>query len=126
MMKTCFGCGRSFYKGKKALVQGVMRTVCLSCSEGAIRVVCTVTSSKCCDPHCSELATTCNAHVLRVAKRNAELGNKPARDALMAAIRAMHLVVPKDADRDGFEHAQGKLEGLESALEILLRLEGTS
>lgn len=61
-LHTCHACGKKRITGKKALVLGVMRTVCLSCAERALRVCVSVTNSKCCDPHCNETANTCEKH----------------------------------------------------------------
>ena len=55
-MKTCHACGKTFRVGRRALVFGAMRHVCLTCSEKALRVCVSVTNTKCTHLHCNETA----------------------------------------------------------------------
>jgi hypothetical protein len=122
-LRTCPACATNFIRGRKALVLGAMRLVCLSCSEGAMRMVTTVKNAKCQEKHCNERSVYCSTHLDKRIREAVAKGTKPVKDVLLAMIRGMRNVVPKDADKEGFEHAQGKLEGLESALEVILELE---
>jgi hypothetical protein len=82
-LRTCPACATNFIWGRKALVLGVMRLVCLSCSEGAMRMVTTVKNAKCQEKHC----------------------NEEERLLFLAMIRGMRNVLEKLALG---EHAQGK------------------
>jgi hypothetical protein len=117
-MRTCHACGKTFRVGKKALVLGTMRHVCLVCSEKALRVCVTITNVKCTHAHCNETAVTCAAHTLDAVQRAVASPMGPPIAALRAMIRGLGMV--KGPEEDSLaEYLRGKIEGLETALVLL-------
>lgn len=116
--KRCPTCDRHFLKGKRALVSGSMRLVCLSCASGAIRVVTTVTKAKCVTRHCNGTAAICQSCAAeQVSEATADPLATP-RKALTAMVRALTLVEQREGD-SAPDYIRGKLEGLMTGLALL-------
>jgi len=117
--RKCPACARLFIKGRKAIVSSKLRLVCLSCAAGATRIVTSIATVKCASRRCNGTAAMCvSCHSDEVREALAQAYARP-RAAIEAMIRGLVHVAPigGDAARD---HVQGKIEGLESALAMLL------
>jgi hypothetical protein len=115
---SCPCCGRPLLKGKRALVQGVFRRVCLICSAKAVRVCTVVGKIKCTSTKCDGAASvcvTCATSAVTDALAN-PLG--PIADALRAMIRGLSVVENRESEH-AEEYLAGKIEGLESALSLV-------
>jgi hypothetical protein len=107
-----------FKSGKRALVAGTMRRVCLTCSSSAVRVVQTVTTNACESPCCTRPAALCTGCVEARVRADLHAPLMPAVAALRAMARGLMMVAPAD-DGEPSEYVRGKVEGIESALALL-------
>lgn len=114
---ACPACGKAFLNGKRALVNGIMRRVCLSCSSGAVRVVCTVSQTKCTSARCNGTASVCVTCASSAVSEALAGPLGPIAKKLHAMYRALTKVAPKGEDAG--EHLQGKIEGLETAIAVI-------
>jgi hypothetical protein len=123
--RKCPADGKLFLKGKRALVNGKVRLVCLACAANATRVVTTITHARCNHPRCNGTAAVCVSCAEQGKLDALAAPLAPAIAAIEAMIRGLRLfVAPDDLGDEAKAHADGKLEGLESALTVLYKAAG--
>jgi hypothetical protein len=122
-VRDCKGCGRGFLKGKRVLFPTrdgrlVRSLVCLRCASQAERVVVRVSAKPCMVSTCPNAAHVCTGH----AAEAVESARLSALATSIADLRAMIAALRLTERRHG-ENAflDGKIEGLEAALELLER-----
>jgi hypothetical protein len=119
-MKKCPACAKQFVKGRRALVSDRMRLVCLTCSSKALRVVTTIATTKCVEKRCNGTASICATCASSSRAEALEAPLAPVRSQLEAMIRALALVKQREQGEGLEEYVRGKLEGLETALTVVL------
>src|SRR5208337_1627277 len=120
--KDCPGCGRGFLKGKRVLFpmrdgRLVRKIVCLSCSATAERVMTRVTAKPCMVNGCDNAAHLCTGHMAEMVLAERERCTSGAVAALRGMVVAMRVT---EKTHGGEDFIQGKIEGLESAIEALV------
>jgi hypothetical protein len=121
--KDCPGCGRGFLKGKRVLFpmrdgRLVRKLVCLTCSSKAERVMTRVTAKPCMSSSCDNAAhmcTHCAADLVLEERMRSTTGAVEELRGMLVALRVT------DKTHGGEDFIQGKIEGLESAIELLVR-----
>lgn len=123
--RKCPACARLFLKGKRALLGDKVRLVCLSCAGAALRVVTTITHARCNHPRCNGTAAVC-VSCAEQAKLDALAAPLAAPiAALEAMVKASRLfVAPSDLGEEALAHGHGKIEGIETALQVLYKAAG--
>ncbi len=120
--KDCPGCGRGFLKGKRVLFpmrdgRLVRKIVCLSCSATAERVMTRVTAKPCMVPGCNNAAHLCTGHAADMVLDERERCTSGAVVALRGMVLGLRAT---EKMHGGEDFIQGKIEGLESAIEALI------
>lgn len=126
--KDCPVCGRGFLNGKRALVplkdgRLIRKTVCRRCVEKAERIITTIKVKACMVSGCQEIAHVCSKHVAEqvVLVRASTVAD--AVVSLKAMVLGMRAIV-RNHGADDF--CDGKIEGLEGAIELLTRTPETA
>lgn len=122
-VRDCKGCGRGFLKGKRVLFPTrdgrLVRTlVCLRCSSHAERVVVRVSAKPCMVSLCPNAAHVCSHHAADAVSDARLSALATSIGELRAMIAALRLTERRHGAGDFLE---GKIEGLEAALELLER-----
>jgi len=125
--KDCPVCGRGFLKGKRCYVPTrdgrlIRKLVCLGCSGKAERIIVKVSADHCMTPGCANVArvcTHCAASMVLSERQTSISGVVEQLRAVIAATRSMPLT--DDGIVVAQEWNEGRLEGLRSALGMLLR-----
>ena len=122
--KDCPGCGRGFLKGKRVLFpmrdgRLVRKLVCLSCSAHAERIMTRVTAKPCMVASCDNAAHMCTHHAAEMVLEERKRCTTDVVTDLRGMILALHVT---EKNHGGEDFIQGRIEGLESAIEALLRL----
>lgn len=123
-VRDCPACGRGHIKGRRVLVPTrdgrlIRKLVCLQCASRAERILTVVSAKSCMVSECPEAAHVCTKHVAEAVTRERESSLAIATDTVRAMLRALKLVAEREPD--AHEFLMGKVEGIESALEVLER-----
>src|SRR5271155_1135650 len=121
--KDCPGCGRGFLKGKRVLFpmrdgRLVRKLVCLTCSAKCERVMTRVTAKPCMTPSCDSAAHMCSHCAADLVLDERKRCTVDAVNELRGMVIALRIT---DKVHGGEDFLQGKVEGLESAVEFLVR-----
>lgn len=122
--KDCPVCGRGHLRGKRAYVPTrdgrlIRKLVCQRCADKAERIIVKVTADLCMTPGCphnARVCTHCAASMVLHERQNAISDVVGQIRAVIAASRMM-----KNDDQGVVQWNEGRLEGLRSALAMLLR-----
>lgn len=126
-LKICPACGREFLKGMRCLVKTkkdrriVRRLACLRCAKLAERIIVEISSEPCTVPGCehrARICDPCNVQLVVAAHAGAV---KAVAEHLTGIVAAMKATVPKETDSESIAFLDGRIQGLETALGMLLR-----
>lgn len=123
-LRDCPVCGRAFRKGRKCLVPTsdgrlVRKLVCLACAQSAERIVIKAEPNRCMMPICDKPGQVCSRHVAEAILNERNTALSSVRDDLTGQIAALKMTVRKDDTPH--EWLDGKIEGMEAALGLLMK-----
>lgn len=128
-VKDCKACGRGFLKGKRVLYPTrdgrlVRALVCLSCASRAERIIVRVSAKPCMVATCPNAAHVCSHHAgaaVTDARASSLAISVGELRGMIAALRITERVEGYAAEPHVNDFLDGKIEGLEAALEVLER-----
>jgi hypothetical protein len=124
--RDCPVCGRGFVKGKRCYVPThdgrlIRKLVCMTCAVKAERIIVKVSAELCMTPGCPHNARVCTHCAAGMVLHERENALAIVIHQLRGIVAAGKIARPPLNNADELAWYEGRLEGLQSALAMLLR-----